>query len=320
MMSPLCEVIRMRLLERIFSAHRCIDFQGCSLLTKQGAAGWASARGLASATANSSNSSVTLNMMRFDCPAKMNDPPLIILHGLFGSSSNFRSIAKKLSEQRSVYLPDLRNHGDSPWHADASPQAMANDVVKLMDNLELPRIALCGHSLGGKVAMLVALQHPERVARLCVVDIAPIKYTMEGNRSILEVLHAMSPESLSSRKAADAALIEASEKVSALKIQMVRQFLMQNLLVDQRRWRVNVEALLRDYPSMQDFIASPGSQADMPTFFIGGEKEGMLESSHFETCRRFFPNSKLHMMQTGHWVHAEQPAEFIRLLSDFCAE
>jgi len=246
--------------------------------------------------------------------------PLLILHGLFGSASNFRGPAQQLSKQREVVLADLRNHGASPWDDDVSFSAAADDVAELVDSLGMPSINLVGHSLGGKVAMLVALRRPALVERLCVVDIAPVQYDMAGNRGIIETLLALPAEALGSRSTADAAMAEAASGPSdPLGVPFVRQFLLQNLIPDQRSWRINLRALLEGYDELRGFPDTE-ARAEMPSLFIGGERDGMLERQHWEACEALFPQSRLEMVPTGHWVHAEAPALFVQLLDSFCSE
>jgi len=125
--------------------------------------------------------------------------PLVLLHGLFGSGSNFGTLARRLSTSRQVIVPDLRNHGSSFWDADCSIEAMAGDVLRLLDTAGAERAVLCGHSLGGKVAMAAALLAPARVSRLLVVDIAPVAYSesnpmWKANFAIMDAMAAMSSE------------------------------------------------------------------------------------------------------------------------------
>lgn len=248
------------------------------------------------------------------------EPPLVVLHGMFGFGSNFQTVGKKLAARREVVLADLRNHGSSPWSDDTSLEAMAADVAALIESLDTPAVSLCGHSLGGKVAMLTALQRPELVSRLCVVDIAPVRYDMAGNRSIIEALIALPESALGSRPEADAALAAVGAgQASGLGSPFVRQFLLQNLQPEKRGWRLNLRALLTGYDGLRGFPAAAGSTATMPALFIGGEKGGMLERAHLGQCEAFFPEARLEMVPTGHFVHAEDPKRFFELVDAWCA-
>ena len=219
-----------------------------------------------------------------------------------------------------VLLADLRNHGASPWDADASLSAMADDVAALISSLGAPAVSLCGHSLGGKVAMLVALRRPELVARLCVVDIAPVAYEMGGNRAILDALLALPDEALASRAAADAALAAAAAapQAEALGNQFIRQFLLQNLVPDERRWRLNLRALRDGYDALRGFPDAGAPAAGLPTLFIGGERDGMLGEEHRDACVAHFPDARLEMLPVGHFVHSEAPGPFVELVDGFC--
>jgi len=248
------------------------------------------------------------------------NPPLVVLHGLFGSQSNFRTVGQRLAAQRDVVLVDLRNHGASPWNSDVSLPAMAADIAGLVEELNVPAVVLCGHSLGGKVAMLTALQYPNRISRLCVVDIAPIVHAMEGNRSVLETLLALPEDVLGDRSAADKALQSRANESNQFHNTFVRQFILQNLLPTQRAWRLNARALLENYPKLQDFPATSGAFAEIPTLFIGGERGGMLSRKHQGKCMQYFPNSRLEMLPTGHYPHAEAPDRFAEIVTAFCQE
>ena len=271
---------------------------------------------------STASSALKLHTRMLDSPAGAAEPPLLLLHGLFGQGGNFQSVGRKLAAAgRSVVLADLRNHGASPWDADASLSAMADDVAALISSLDAPAVSLCGHSLGGKVAMLVALRRPELVSRLCVVDIAPVAYEMGGNRAILDALLALPDEALASRAAADAALAAAAAapQAEALGNQFIRQFLLQNLVPDERRWRLNLRALRDGYDGLRDFPdAGESPAAGLPTLFIGGERDGMLGEEHRAACVAHFPDARLEMLPVGHFVHSEAPGPFVELVDDFC--
>ena len=269
---------------------------------------------------STASSALKLHTRMLDGPAGAAEPPLLVLHGLFGQGGNFQSVGRKLAAGRSVVLADLRNHGASPWDADASLSAMADDVAALISSLSAPAVSLCGHSLGGKVAMLVALRRPELVARLCVVDIAPVAYEMGGNRAILDALLALPDAALASRAAADAALAAAAAapQAEALGNQFIRQFLLQNLVPDERRWRLNLRALRDGYDGLRGFPDAGAPAAGLPTLFIGGERDGMLGEEHRDACVAHFPDARLEMLPVGHFVHSEAPGPFVELVDGFC--
>lgn len=265
------------------------------------------------------STAVALHKQTYEGPGHRS--PLVLLHGMFGAGGNFRSLGQRFAKERTVILGDLRNHGKSPWADDASLSAMSLDVTRMLSEVGRP-VALCGHSLGGKVAMQVALQHPELIERLCVVDIAPVHYAMEGNRDIIAECLALPEDALADRKAADAALLAAAVRAEALRLPFVRQFLLNSLVPSERRWRINLRALLDSYDGLRRFDVPPGVVApdDLPALFIGGEREGMLDRSNWPECLARFPAASLEMLPTGHWVHAEAPDRFFDVVSSFLEE
>lgn len=239
--------------------------------------------------------------------------PVVVLHGLFGSARNWTSIAKRLGETRHVFALDLRNHGDSPWDGDVGFAAMAGDVRAFIEGHGLMRPVVIGHSLGGKVAMTLALTHPETIGGLVAVDIAPVAY----RGSFLDYIDAMRGMDLSAvarRADADALLADVVPDAG------VRAFLLQNLeLNDAPRWRINLDGLAAGMDEMGGF---PDFGADRAyagrTLFLGGGKSDYLRPEHAATIRRLFPNATIETIDgAGHWVHAERPDDFIARVTAF---
>jgi len=229
--------------------------------------------------------------------------PLLILHGLFGTLDNWQTLGRQYSETHQVYLIDLRNHGRSP-HADTMSFAeMAADLLEFLDQESLQAPALFGHSLGGKVAMQMACQHPERLSRLVVADIAPVSYP-PGHNAILEGLAAIEPQSLTSRRDADEQLARYVDELS------VRQFILKSLERDSEggfRWRMNVPAIIDNYDDMRLSVCDDGVYSG-PTLFLRGENSGYIaERNHEEIARKFPQSSIVTVPGTSHWLHAEQP-------------
>ncbi|KAL1508276.1 hypothetical protein AB1Y20_004391 [Prymnesium parvum] len=249
-------------------------------------------------------------------------PPLLLLHGLFGSSSNFRQLARRCSEALGVraFHPDLRNHGLSPWTEDCSFEAMAADIVALLDRERVGRATLCGHSLGGKAVMAAAMLHPDRVAGVICVDIAPLEYAggskeWRGNEAIKAAMHAMPAEAMKSRAAADVELQRVVADAG------VRQFLLQNLIPDERRWRLNLAALIKASDVLRSFPQLPAAPPSLPACFIAGEKSNYLVSDEQRAAARAcFPSASFETAPTGHWVHAEAPDLFVQLVCNFCKQ
>jgi esterase len=247
-------------------------------------------------------------------------PPVIVLHGLLGSARNWTAIAKRLAAaNHRVYALDLRNHGGSPWADDTGYAAMAEDVRRLMDRRGLAEAAVVGHSMGGKVAMVLALEHGERVERLVAVDIAPAAYAGGTFLSYIRPMRAIDPSGVSRRGEVDERLREAVPDSG------VRAFLLQNLVSDEGggfRWRVNLAAL---EAGMAEIVGFPMPEAGRAyagrTLFLAGERSDYVRPEHRETIRRLFPNATVEVVPgAGHWVHAEQPERFLERLLAFLNE
>lgn len=252
--------------------------------------------------------SVTLNVRA----AGESGPVLILLHGLFGSSANWGGIARKLSEQYRVLVPDLRNHGQSPHHDDVSYAAMVGDLLGLLDSLQLESAALVGHSMGGKLAMQMALSHPERVQGIAVVDMAPVAYRHNFN-VIFRGFAAVDLASLNNRR-------EADEQMSRHVLDpQVRAFLLQNLhRTDQGWvWRANLPALEAHQQEITGF-SPPHAAYRNPTHFIHGGSSDYLLPEYEPEVFRLFPRAQICKVEgAGHWVYAEQPQGFARCLDAF---
>lgn len=244
--------------------------------------------------------------------------PLLILHGLFGSGSNWRRIAKALQqEHHRACLVDLRNHGQSPHHAEMSYPAMAADVLRLMDTLGLDQASLLGHSMGGKVAMWLALEHPERIARLVVADMAPVAYAEDGDhRELIDALLALDLENLASRAEATERLAEAIPSLG------IRQFLLTNLEQHQGNWRWRIPLQrLRDSLAVLRGFPEPRGQYPGPALFLHGGQSGYVQESSHARIRELFPQARFSVMpDCGHWLHAEDPDGFSERVAAFLAE
>lgn len=241
------------------------------------------------------------------------DKPLLILHGLFGSSRNWHSIAQQLSEYH-VYVPDARNHGASPWAGDMNYAVMVEDVLTFIDKHALGQVIVCGHSMGGKTAMLAALQYPERVRALVVVDIAPVKYAHDFD-AFITAMQAVDPATITRRSEADAALGEMIDDP------YIRSFLLQNLVASEGRyqWRLNLQVLADAMPLIADFPGADTSYTG-PVLFLGGSRSGYVKPAFHEDIYRLFPNAEIETIAAaGHWLHAEQPGVFLARMHDFLA-
>jgi esterase len=242
--------------------------------------------------------------------------PLLILHGVFGSGRNWTTVGQHLALSRQVLALDARNHGASPWADSMSYPEMAEDVGAFMAERRLGRVALLGHSMGGKTAMLQALQHGAAIERLVIVDVAPVVYrpTLQAYaRAMLEIPLA----GVSRRSEVDGRLAPAIPDAAE------RAFLLQNLVFEEggARWRLNLPAIERAMPVLSGFPElPPGTAFAGPTLFIAGERSAYLRSEHRPAIERFFPRARLVTIPgAGHWVHAERRDAFLDLVTPFLA-
>lgn len=242
--------------------------------------------------------------------------PLVILHGMFGSSRNWASLAESLGKRYRVVCVDQRNHGESPHHAAMDYPTMAADLGALLDREGLDRVRLIGHSMGGKTAMWFALHHPERVAQLMVVDIAPVNYAHDYE-AMIAAMQGVDFTAVSRRDQVNEALRVAVPDAG------VRQFLLTNLVTrdGQLRWRINLEAIAGALPALTGFPPiDAGQEYAGPTFFLGGSESHYIRREHEPRIFRLFPNAEVHHLpDTGHWVHAQRPREFLVLAEHFLA-
>jgi len=239
--------------------------------------------------------------------------PFVILHGLFGYSDNWQTHAKKISEYYRVILVDQRNHGHSNWDESHSYDEMATDLHELCLELNLENIILMGHSMGGKTAMRFTQLHENLVEKLIVVDMGVKSYPMHHNQ-ILEGLYAVQLSPGLTRGDAEEQMKPNIESVG------VRQFLLKNLYWKEKgqlAWRMNLEALHREMPKILE--ALPETENMTQSLFIRGELSNYILSEDIPEIETFFPDSTfVSIPNAGHWVHAEQPEQFIQSVLEFC--
>ncbi len=234
-------------------------------------------------------------------------PPLVILHGLFGSARNWHSDAKRLAANYRVIAVDQRNHGRSP-HADRHDYAtLAGDIATLLDALDLHEVILLGHSMGGKAAMTLALNAPARLARLIVVDIAPVAYA-DQHTPLIEAMLALPLAEFSRRQEVERAL------ASVVPDPAVRLFLLQNLQIDAdgARWRLNLPVLRSAMPALVGALpVAADAQFAGPVHFIRGDLSDRVRDADLPRITRYFPHAEVHTVpNAAHWPHAEAPAAF----------
>ncbi len=239
--------------------------------------------------------------------------PLVILHGLFGSGDNWQTVAKHLDGGSPVILPDLPNHGQSPHTQSFLLEETAPVVFDFLDGLGCDGVRLAGHSLGGKIAMLMALQHPGFVDRLCIVDIAPRRYPPR-HEAIIEAMREVENAGVNSRSEADAIMAD------LVPDSRVRAFLLKSLVSENGngyRWRVNLDLIDRDYDHIVGWPDSPEIY-EGDTLFIAGGLSNYVGSSDLEKIRESFPAARfVEVPGAGHWLHAEKPREFLDAFAPF---
>lgn len=259
-------------------------------------------------------------------------PNVVILHGLLGSKLNFRSFAKLLHAPRVVNI-DLRNHGDA-IHTDASMtySEMAADVVRSLEDMGLDRVALIGHSMGGKVAMTVALEHPERVSQLVSLDMPPVDFSETGapahrdgytTEDVIDVLNEVDIQSV---RTAKEILNDIDDKAAWLSPAM-RAFLIQKLVPADSRanatrwsWEMNLPVITRDFKKhLMTWPHADNKQYSGPTFMLRGSQSEWFVEGHEKVAAQHFSNCIFDEVDAGHWLHSEKPFEVAHKVNMFLA-
>lgn len=241
-------------------------------------------------------------------------PPLVLLHGLYGQSLNFGAVQRKLATGRRVIALDLRNHGQSPRAPVMGYHAMAEDVLETLRGLGALPAAIAGHSMGGKVAMTMALEAPAAVSRLLVADIAPVPYPdhAESHARMIAAMQAIPLHPGLTRAEADAALAEAVPAAGT------RGFLLQSLRFGpEPAWRLNLPAIAEALPWLTGWPGTGGEYAG-PTLFLTGARSDYVRPEHRPAIRVLFPAARfVALKEAGHWIHADDPAGFVSVLEAF---
>lgn len=252
-----------------------------------------------------------LNLVRHGAPGDA--PPLLIVHGLFGSARNWNAIARRLSARREVVVVDMRNHGDSPRDPVHTYPAMAADLAEVIAAIG-GRADVLGHSMGGKAAMTLALSAPELVDRLIVADIAPAAYAHD-QLGYVRAMQALDLAGVARRADADALLATSVPEPG------VRAFLLQSLALapEGARWKLNLDALGDQMPEIMGF-PDLGRRFDGPTLFLTGAASRYVRPEHWPAIRALFPNARAEEIPgVGHWLHAEAPEAFVAAAEAFLA-
>ncbi len=237
-------------------------------------------------------------------------PPLIIAHGLYGSGRNWGVIAKRLSDTRHVITPDMRNHGTSPRAASQSYPDMAADLAELALEIGTP-VDLCGHSMGGKAAMALALTQPDLIRKLVIADIAPVTYP-HSQQGMIDAMRTVDLTHITRRS-------EAADQLAAAGIEPALQsFFTQSLDMPNRQWRLNLDALEAEMPRIMGWPDDLTGPFDGPTLFLSGGASDYVLPDHRPHIKSLFPNAHFAKIpDTGHWLHAENPRAFEATLRAF---
>lgn len=245
-------------------------------------------------------------------------PAVVILHGIFGSSDNWLTVGKMIADAGFVvYALDQRNHGRSPWSEDFDYDVLANDLKEFIQTEGLMQPIVVGHSMGGKVVMQLAMNHPEVFSKMIVVDIAPRFYPVHHDQ-ILRGLNAIPLSTLASRQEAEQIFSQYEPDPA------VRQFLLKNLYrnaeTGQFAWRINLPVLTREIPVVGSELNRP-RVIDKPALFVRGAESSYITTEDEATIRQLFPQALIETVAgAGHWVQADQPEVFTKLLTQYCAD
>jgi len=240
--------------------------------------------------------------------------PIMILHGLFGSSRNWQSIAKVLAENYRVITLDLRNHGQSGHAESMTYTEMAEDVLGLIKELSLENLFLMGHSMGGKVAMVIALLHPLLIEKLVVLDIAPVSYEHRYGK-LFQAMQDLPLDQVKNR-------IEAGTILNnQINDTFLSDFLLQNLNRADNgfQWRLNLPAILDNIEFISGFPdIGPDTQYSRPALFLGGKNSHFIQAEYHNVIRDYFPRASIELIENaGHMLHIEQPEVLVERIRQF---
>ena len=248
---------------------------------------------------------------------------IVIVHGLYGASDNWLSVAAQLEDRFRVLLVDQRNHGQSPHAEEHSYDLMAADLYETIRSKTNEPVVLLGHSMGGKTAMRMALEHPESVQKLIVADIAPKNYwtfanyaeTTANHEKILDALLQLKPEEANNREELEAALKKDFPS------RTLRLFLLKNVKRNKAgryQWQINLPVLRRNLPELMDgfsHLPKPATDHNPEAIFIRGALSPYIKDEDTLVINQFFPGAQLVTVpKAGHWLHAEQPELFLKTL------
>jgi len=245
-----------------------------------------------------------------------NGKPIIILHGLFGSSDNWMTIGKSIAYNNNckVIIPDQRNHGKSPHHPAMDYFALTKDLHELYQSLNIEEASIIGHSMGGKVAMYFALENSNMIEKLIVVDISPVNYNTYDYANFFEIIDKIDFSKFKTRKDVEQHLMSFCPDERFVKFMLKN---VHNLSRGSLGWKINVAAIKNHLEDILKFKAVARS-FQKQTLFIKATDSDYITSEHNEAIKRYFPSSEMVVLEnTTHWLHAEKPTEIINTISKF---
>ena len=242
---------------------------------------------------------------------KSNKTPLLIVHGLYGSARNWGVISKRLSDEREIFAIDQRNHGDSQWCETQSYFDMAGDLQEFLEHFG--SMAVLGHSMGGKAAMVLSILKPSLVEKLVIADIAPVSY-FHDNTQYIRAMKNVRLDKLATR--ADA-IIQLAESVPEPEL---RSFFAQSIDLKNKRWKLNLDVLESEMEKIISFPQLSG-KFEKVSLFLSGALSNYLQITHRPTIKKLFPRAKFAKIpNAGHWLHAEKPREFEAAVRTFLSD
>ena len=242
---------------------------------------------------------------------KSNKTPLLIVHGLYGSARNWGVISKRLSDERDVFAIDQRNHGDSRWCETQSYFDMAGDLQEFLKHFG--SMAVLGHSMGGKAAMVLSILDSNLVEKLIIADIAPVSYSHDNTQYI----RAMKKIQLDRLATRTDAIMQLAENVPEPEL---RSFFAQSIDIKNKRWKLNLDVLEREMEKIISFPQLPG-QYEKASLFLSGALSNYLQIIHRPSIKKLFPRAKFAKIpNAGHWLHAEKPREFEAAVRTFLSD
>lgn len=249
--------------------------------------------------------------------------PIIIMHGLFGSKTNWNLLSKTIHRDtnRKVITIDARNHGDSPHSSDMTYSHMAEDIVQLMNDLGFEKSILIGHSMGGSAMMYVALNYPQLVEKLIIVDMSPVRTSPQliNMEKIFKAMRTANLEGVTTLTKARTSVKD--QLATAIKSLPLRQFLAMNLVEANNgkfKWRVNLPVLEQNFAQIAVFPDVGSKVYNGSTLFIGGSNSDYIKIEDHDKIKKLFPSAGfIYINGADHWVHADKPTEFLKTTIDF---